>query len=51
MNMLRWYVVKGSCFAFNNISYNLAAALVPPDHLSNGTDLELAQYAFKAATW
>lgn len=45
MISLRWFVVTGSCFAFK-YAYNLDAALVPPDHLSNGTDQEQAQYAF-----
>jgi hypothetical protein len=40
-------VVNGLCFVFN-LRYNLAAALVPPCHLSNDTDHGTGAVPFKA---
>jgi 5-methylcytosine-specific restriction endonuclease McrA len=48
MNVLRWHVVIDRCFVFNNLRYNLAAALVPPCHLSNDTDHGTGAVPFKA---
>jgi 5-methylcytosine-specific restriction endonuclease McrA len=46
-------VVIDRCFVFNNLSYNLVAALVPPFHLSNDTDHGTGAVPFKAdgMTW
>jgi hypothetical protein len=41
-------VVIDRCFVFNNLSYNLVAALVPPFHLSNDTDHGTGAVPFKA---
>lgn len=41
-------MVIDRCFVFNNLRYNLAAALVPPCHLSNDTDHGTGAVPFKA---